>query len=184
MKQQDTELDGEREREREREHRARIAASFKTERKRIVRYLEYRLRLSRQEAEELAQEACMRLLGLHRRTDVDNWAAFLWRTVQNLANTRLGQLNKFQAVQPLPDDAIEDHRTPEIACVEEQAKAAVLRAIDDLPERLRKVATLIREGHTTAQIALALGISERTCQRYLARAIVAIRRMIGWEETP
>lgn len=176
MKQKDTETDEEQ--TDVSEHRARVAALFEAERDKIVRYLQYRLRLSREEAQELAQEGYARLIRLHRRREVNNWAAYLWRTVQNLGNNRIKQLQTHQAAKPLIQDARHDHRTPESECSEEQANAAVLRAIAELPERLRIVATLLRKGRTTEQIAQALGVSERSCQRYQALAIVEIRRII------
>ena len=166
------------------EHRARVAALFQAERSKIERYLRYKLRLSKEEAQELAQEAYARLIRLHRRRDVDNWAAYLWRTVRNLANNRFKQLKTLQAAKRLIPDALDDHRTPESACSEEQANAAVLRAIAELPERLRTVVTLLREGRTTEQIAQALGVSERSSQRYQARAIVEIRRIIELGKKP
>ena len=162
------------------EHRALMEALFQAERNKLERYLESR-RLCREEAQELAQEGYALLIGLHKRRHV-NWAAFLWRTVSNLANNRIKQLQTRQA-KPLLEDALVEHRTPEAACVEDQEKAAVLRAIDRLPGRLRTVMTMFREGRTTQQIARAVGVSQRTCERDIARAIVEIRRIMGLEET-
>lgn len=179
MKKQHTEPDGEP--SGANEHRALMEALFQAERDKIERYLKSRLRLRREEARELAQEGYVRLIGLHKRRHV-NWAALLWRTVCNLANNRIQQLQTWPT-KPLPDDLLVEHRTPEAECVDDQARAAVLRAIECLPERLRTVVTMFREGYPTKQIARAVGISQRTCERDLARAIVEIRLIMGLEET-
>lgn len=163
------------------DHSARIKALFHEQRDRLKRYFRLRLSSGSDEAQELAQETYSRLIGPHQ--EVSDWNRRLWCIARNLANDTLSQLQTRRKATPLLQDEDKDPRTPESAWSEQQAAAAALRAIEDLPERQRRVLTRYREGCSFEQMARELGVNERTCRRDFEQGIVEIQRMIGLERT-
>lgn len=163
------------------DHSARIKALFDEQRARLKQYFRLRLSSCSDEAQELAQETYSRLIGPHK--EVSDWNRRLWFIARNLANDTLAQLQIRRKANSLLQVDDEDPRTPESTWSEQQAAAAALRAIDDLPERQRRVLTRFREGCSFEQMARELGVHERTCRRDFERGIVEIQRMIGLERT-
>jgi RNA polymerase sigma-70 factor (ECF subfamily) len=160
---------------------ADIEALIEQHRDGLERYLRFRLRGCPDEAKELAQEAFTRLLELPEGRKVNNWDALLWTIAINLANTRNQQHSDRQAAMPKLQIAFEADETLEHACADEQATGALRRAIAQLPERQRLLLARRGEGQTYETIARELGVTERTCRRDHARAVVAIRTKMGLE---
>jgi RNA polymerase sigma factor (sigma-70 family) len=158
---------------------ARITAVFQECRESLERFLVFRLQGRTEEAKELAQETYMRLITRRKRREVSNWQGLMFCTARNLANNKLKQHRIRRAADALIQIEIADHRTPEISWTEVQTAAAVRRAMDELPRRWRHVLARHGEGQTFKQIALELGINERTCRRDVARAILSIQQKIG-----
>lgn len=160
------------------EHRARIEALFDKLRDKLERSFKFRLRAASEEARELTQEVYTRLLRPPKR-EVHDWEARLWRVARNLRLDTIEERNLQRDKAPLMDEPDEDHRTPESSWSDDEDHAAILRAIDDLPKRQQLVLRRYSEGQSFAQMALELGVAERTCRRDFVRAIVAIQRIIG-----
>lgn len=158
---------------------ARIEALFQQEREGLERYLRPRLRGCPDEAKEVAQEAYTRLLELPAQREVPNWVALLWAIARNLADTRNERRKYYEAAIPLLQAESKDERALDSLWSDQQEQAAVRLAIAALPERQREVIALRLEGRNYEQIAQALEISERTCRRDFAQAMVDIRIRIG-----
>lgn len=163
------------------EHSGARIKAFQNQHEGLERFLRNRLRGSWAEANELAQETYTRLLEQREEKEVGHWEAWLWVTARNLANTRDEQRKNHRAAIPLLQAAVEDDPTPESWWNDQQEQAAIRRAIGELPERQREVIALRREGRNYEQIAQALGVTERTCRRDLAQALIEIRTKIGME---
>ena len=122
-------------------------------------------------AEDLAQEAGIRLIALARNEPIQNARAFLFHAATNLARDALRKrmvAEGHAAVQDEPEPAFgADH----VASVREEA-AVVAREIDALPRRPREVLLLARvEGYSQKEIASRLGLAPKTVENHLTRAL-------------
>jgi RNA polymerase sigma factor (sigma-70 family) len=115
----------------------------------------------------------------------DNPRAYLYRMAGNLAidhmrrNARSaawidgtsddGAVERVESPQPAPDDVV----------AARQEWGVLTDAVKDLPEKCRQVFLLYRgRDMTMRQIAQALGISEKTVEKHIARAMVQCRQRL------
>lgn len=132
---------------------------------------------SREAAEDVAQEVLAEIwLKRAGLPDVTNLDGYVFRAVRNRAlNLARHRKVRHRAQQALtfrtkttvvPDDPV----------VLEEVKRAVLAAVQDLPPRTKEVFLLSRvHGLTYAAIASTLGISIKTVEALMGRALAAIR---------
>jgi len=122
-------------------------------------------------AEDLAQEAGMRLVAAMRREHIQQPRAFLFHAATNLARDQLRRRVVAQdhaAAQGEPEPV---PGTDQIAAVHQEV-ALVAKAISELPARARDVLTLARiEGYSQKEIASQLGITPKTVENHLTRAL-------------
>lgn len=136
-------------------------------------------------AEEVVQEVWIRA----NSTSVgvpDNPRAYLYRMASNLAVDHLRRESVHnlvdrvdnesddttmlldQLVSPLPD--------PVDAVISQQEFAALHAAIRELPDKCREVFLLYRgEGLSMKEVAECLGVSEKTVEKHIARAMLHCR---------
>jgi RNA polymerase sigma factor (sigma-70 family) len=135
---------------------------------------------SREDAEDLIQEAMLRLHVYRQEALVANEEAFLRHAVHNLAidQHRRDRLDLRREV-PLEDF---DARTPLIAqastpeeSLEAQQRLGSIRALlDGVSRRTRDIYFAHRAGYSYAEIAGHMGISHITIKRHIARALLAL----------
>lgn len=141
-------------------------------------------------ADELTQEAFLRLL---RDRDVEALAepkAFLFRVAGNLAIDRARTQRRRPVTASIAtdgtidgQDAGADGSDPERALIARQNLALVLSALDTLPPACRTAFVLFRfDGASQAEIAVALGISKSMVQKHVAAAMERLRAALQ-EET-
>jgi RNA polymerase sigma factor (sigma-70 family) len=125
-------------------------------------------------AEDLAQEAGMRLVAVMRREAVERPRAFLFHAATNLARDHL---RRQLVAQQHADAQIEYETAPaadQIAAAQQEI-ALVSKAIAELPTRARAVLQLARiEGYSQKEIATRLGIAPKTVENHLTRALAAL----------
>jgi RNA polymerase sigma-70 factor (ECF subfamily) len=123
------------------------------------------------EAEDVVQDAFERvwhLLGDDKAV-VANFKAFMYRTVHNLAVSRLRSRIDTCNLDMCEEVAADDIDTSE-------RDAALWRAIDALPEKCRAVFLLSkRDGLSHSEIAEQLGISTKTVENQITKANKALR---------
>lgn len=133
-------------------------------------------------AEELVQDVFFHLWAQRERWDVqDTVRAYLYAATRNrsLNWLRRGALEQRWADRAGVDDA--DGIFPRSERADErlgvaELDAAIRAAIDRLPPRCRETFVLSREHHLTyEQIAEVMGISVKTVQEQIARALRALR---------
>lgn len=155
-------------------HRQRIEALFRAHNEALIRLLRTRLR-SAQEAREVAQEAYVRLLGLHDPSAVSFLERLLFKTAINLATDRLRQQAVHGRLNPLVFFEAEEERTsppPDRHYLAQQEVALLRNALKELPPLCRKVFLMHKlQGLSVEDIAARLNLNVRTTYRYVARAL-------------
>ena len=134
----------------------------------------------RQEAQDLAQEAYLRLLRIDRDEMIRQPRAYLYRIAANLVyefrmKYRRGVLGQATSGEEVDELAAADN--PEL----EAEKHAAMRKLSDVLEhqpRLYKAVLLMRkrDGMSHSEIAEQLNISVHTVHKYLTRAVAACRK--------
>jgi RNA polymerase sigma factor (sigma-70 family) len=135
---------------------------------------------SQEDAEDLIQEAMLRLHIYGRDASVVNEESFLRHAVQNLSVDqhrrdrpdlhREVQIEDFNAHCPLiaPQATLEDNLDVE------QRLNRIGALLDSVSVRTREIYFAHRAGYSYAEIAESLGISHITIKRHIARALLAI----------
>lgn len=125
-------------------------------------------------AEELAQEAGIRLLAEARAGSVREPRAFLFHVAANLARD---QLRRRVVAETYADDFDASENAPaadHVASVRQEI-SSVARAMEALPKRPREVLLLARvEGYSQKEIAERLGLSPKTVENHLTRALAQL----------
>lgn len=138
-------------------------------------------------ADDIMQDAWLRLSGHAGGKAADEEAvqrplAYLYRVVANLAVDRQRQATaqgRHEVFEAVPEDRAGDAPTPFQVVAGQQEYALLQQAIRELPDKCREVFLLYRgKDLTMQQIAARLGISPRTVENHLARAMLHCRRRL------
>lgn len=146
---------------------------------------------SQEEAEDLIQEAFLRLHEYCRKTEVRDEEAFLARTVSNLAinEYRRERILSFahETVEELEQTVglSDSSPGPERICAAQQRLDEITRTLGAVSERTCQIFLAQRAGYSYEEIAADLGITPRTVQKHIARAmflLIGIRMREGEPE--
>lgn len=132
------------------------------------------------QAEEVLQEAYLKLLVALREDKAPEPRAFLYRVARNQAISRLRHQKvieqqgiHLQAMHPDRHEAIDSQLS------REEEQEALLAAINALPLKCRQVFVMRKiDGFSHGQIAEVLGISTKTVENHLARGMRLCREHI------
>lgn len=166
---------------------ALIETLFRRYRRSLLWYLS-RLVRSPAEAEDVAQEAFLRLLGAERlEADPYRARSYLFATATNVVrdNFRRKTARAASAHVAVDDLQLEgDDPAPERIVDAEHGKSIVDSALRDLQARPREAFLLyVREEMTYERIALELGVSKKTVERDIALTLALCReRLLRWSE--
>jgi RNA polymerase sigma factor (sigma-70 family) len=154
-----------------------VARLYREHHESLRRFL--RARLPPHEAEEVAQEAYVRLLGLRDASTLSFLHALLYRTAANLATDRLRQRTRRQRLDSLVLIETEQPRSPEHESVAEQELVLIGRALEELPEACRKAFVLVNfEELSFDEAAKRLQLHPRRVRRFVARAMEHCHRVV------
>jgi RNA polymerase sigma-70 factor (ECF subfamily) len=135
---------------------------------------------NRATADDLVHDAFLNLLRGTQTAEIENSRSYLTRTAKNLAIDHLRRQRSrslYTGELGLADVAVCDQPLPDAVVQGRQELAALLAVIDRLPTKCRVVFLLSRDhGLTMRQIAERLGITEKTVEKHLMRAMVDCRR--------
>jgi RNA polymerase sigma factor (sigma-70 family) len=146
---------------------------------RLLRFLRRKGR-SHEDAEDLIQEAMLRLHIYGQVLPVTNEEAFLRHTVHNLSidQHRRDKFHLRSAVSIQEADTcsplIDPKSTPERTVDAQQRLGHIRTLLDAVSRRTRDIYFAHRAGYSYAEIAEHLDISQITIKRHIARALLAI----------
>lgn len=138
-------------------------------------------RNSVEDAEEIAQESIISLMGYREKGQVSDWQPLLYRIAINHAHKRARRDAPHRNGQAVDADAIaDDAPTPEEEAERAQRAERLQAAILALPPKCRRV-YLLRHGYglSHAQIANRCGISTKTVEKHLVTAVLHLQRKVG-----
>lgn len=157
----------------------RISRLFIHHREAIIAFLMHRVRCP-ETAQDLSQEAFIRLLRQETVAHADNLTGYLFRTAERLAIDflRHHQRTTLNAVA-LDEDLLCPNIQPEPLTILRQQCEILLDAIASLPKQCRQVFLLRKIDELGyAEIAAQLAISEKTVQRHLVKAMLHCHRRL------
>lgn len=131
-------------------------------------------------AEDVVQDAWVRLHGSDAFAAADRPEAFLYRTVRNLALDRMRRA-RFERLHFTDQDAADlraqaDEPTPEAAAASREALRKTLTAMQALPQRMQIAVQMHRiEGARLKDIAERLGVSVTVAHELVAEGVERCR---------
>jgi RNA polymerase sigma-70 factor (ECF subfamily) len=146
---------------------------------RLLKFLRRKGR-SREDAEDLIQEAMLRLHVYGRDTPVVNEEAFLRHAVYNLSIDQHRHNRPDLRKQVSIEDIEEQHplvapeSTPEDTIEAQQRLNHIKAVLDAVSPRTREIYFAHRAGYSYAEIAAHMDISNITISRHIARALLTI----------
>lgn len=155
----------------------RLQGLFENFRPRVFNFLVKRLK-NREDAQELAQEAFLRLMRVKEPELIQNPEAYLFRIAANLAYEQmLNERNR--GVQCDIADYEDELETQQNLSQDFEASQRLERlriAVQELPPMYQSVLLLCkRDGYSHKEIAQKLNLSIHTVRKYLTRAVSVCR---------
>lgn len=138
---------------------------------------------SHEDAEDLIQEAFLRLTEYCRKQEVLNEAGFLRRTVINLSIDRHRVDSRHPCVgQPVEELAevlplIDPTPSPDEILAAQQRLEEVSRVLGALSPKVRDIYLAHRAGYRHDELAAIYGVSTSAIEKSVARAVVALMDM-------
>lgn len=130
-------------------------------------------------AADIVQDMWLRLATAEPAEPVRNARAYLYRVAGNLAVDRLRQervRGRHVTAGELPESVASPWPGAEQVVAAREELEILRAAVGDLPDKCRAVFVLYRgHGLTMRQIAASLGISEKTVEKHIAKAMVHCR---------
>jgi RNA polymerase sigma factor (sigma-70 family) len=151
----------------------------------LVRYLSTKVRNS-EDANDLAQEAFLRMHKFQQSSQLENARAFLYRTANNLV---IDQMRRAQvhdrylhstSCQDWDDETDECAPSAERTASAEQELAHIYQLIEQLPPKIRRAFVLHRNSDRSyQQIADEMGVSTSMVEKYIVKALKILRENVN-----
>ena len=150
-----------------------ITLLFKNHRDAVVSYLVNRVQCP-ETAQDLSQETYLKLLRLDSIPHSENLTGYLFRTAENLAIDFIRRHQRTTSKSTLLNELLPCKQIqPEELNILRQQCELLLDAINSLPCQCRQIFLLRKIDELNySQIAIQLGISEKTVQRQLVKAML------------
>jgi RNA polymerase sigma factor (sigma-70 family) len=166
-------------------HVDEIEKLFREHNRALVAFLQCRLN-SYSDAQEVAQEAYLRVLTIDNREDIDSLRSYLFKIAGNLAIDRLRKRkvrSDFAAAQP-NEEPVGDATPVHHAMAVEQV-AGIRRALRELPAKASQAFVMhVIEGRDFGTVAQTMNLSERMVRYHVANALAHCRAWVDEKEMP
>jgi RNA polymerase sigma-70 factor (ECF subfamily) len=137
---------------------------------------------NRGDADDVVQEAFLRLYRKRAWIEIKGERAYLARVVWRMARDRQRRVVREESGMEMDTMTATDH-SPEAAALSTHGIGRIHRLIDALPEELRQPLVLSTlEEMTSAQVAAILGIPEGTVRTRIQRARLLLKQKLGSTE--
>ena len=160
----------------EAERAGAVSRLFREHNRVLVGFLAARLQ-NEHEAQEVAQEAYVKLLQLERTGAVSFLRAYLFRVAENLAVDRLrhrGCQVRHEQIESLEECL--DHSPLENEAAARQELDVLQQALGELPSNCARAFRMHRlEERPQAEVATVLGVTERMVRKYITQALIYTR---------
>lgn len=148
----------------------------------LVRYLAKKVP-NNEDANDLAQEAFLRMHKFQQSKNLENARAFLYRTANNLVIDQLRRArvhDKYLSSEIPPEHADEDEDkfapSAERAVSAEQELDRVYEIVEKMPQKVRRAFLLHRSKDLSyPEIAAEMGVSTSMVEKYIIQALKQIR---------
>ena len=158
-----------------------LAALDRRYRAALTRYFERRIRQAF-DIDDLVQEVFLRLARRSQFETIENIEAYVFQTAASVINDRARRHISHRRAQHVPIEEIPEPAseiTPERVLLGKEALARLRSALKELPVRTRDVFVLrALERRKYADIARALGISVRSAEDHMAKALARLGRIV------
>ena len=149
----------------------------------LVRYLAKKTR-NNEDANDLAQEAFLRMHRFQQSSQLDNARAFLYRTANNLVIDQMRRdkvHDKYLNSEMLPGQSDEDEDkvapSAERTVSAEQELDKIYQIVEEMPIKIKR-AFLLHRGRdmSYAEIAKEMNVSTSMVEKYISEALKLIRK--------
>ena len=170
------------------ESKSELEELFQSHGPSLIRFLSRKMR-SPQDAEDIAQNAFIRIQRIASTGKLDNLKAYLYQTASNLAIDQLRreklhnnyvnqETNKHLAYGDL-SPIVADHCTPDRKLAAQRQLKEIHKALDTLPIKCRQAFLLHRnKGLSYSQIALEMGVSVSSVEKYILQSLKTCRKVM------
>ncbi len=166
-------------------HVSDIEKLFREHNRALIAFLQCRLN-SHSDAQEVAQEAYLRMLTLHNREEVDSLRGYLFKIAGNLAIDRLRKRkvrNEFAAEQAHDEPVVET--SPDRHAMAAEQVVGLRRALTELPPKASQAFVMhVIEGRDFGAVAQTMKLSERMVRYHVANALAHCRARVDEKEMP
>jgi RNA polymerase sigma factor (sigma-70 family) len=166
-------------------HVDEIERLFREHNRALVAFLQCRLN-SLSDAQEVAQEAYLRVLTMDNREEVDSLRSYLFKVAGNLAIDRIRKRkvrSDFAAAQST-DEPVGDTTPVHHAMAVEQV-AGLRSALRQLPAKTSQAFVMhVIEGRDFGVVAQTMNLSERMVRYHVANALAHCRAWMDEKEMP
>ena len=149
----------------------------------LVRYLARKVP-NNEDANDLAQEALLRMHKTQQSRQLENARAFLYKTANNLVVDQLRRAkvhDKYVSLEMLPEQSDEDNDkfapSAERTVSAEEELDQIYKVVDQMPEKVRR-AFLMHRGKdmSYAEIADDMNVSTSMVEKYIIQALKILRK--------
>lgn len=161
------------------EYYALVRQLFREHNRALINFLLTRVR-SEQEALDVAQEAYVKLLQLHRPDSISFLQGYLFRIAANLSIDRARRHCVAEKATASLFDGLEHVEPLDRQAITQEECEMVCTALNETSARHRQAFVRhVIEGYSTPEVAREMGIDERTVRKLVARALLLCRERLG-----
>lgn len=149
----------------------------------LVRYLSKKVR-NNEDANDLAQEAFLRMHKFQQSRQLSNARAFLFKTANNLVVDQMRRAkvhDKYLSFEMLPEQSDEENDkfapSAERTALAERELDQIYKVVDKMPEKVRRAFLMHRAKDLSySEIADEMGVSTSMVEKYIIQALKILRK--------